>query len=106
MYRLEFLPSARQDLIDTVRYITEKLKNPDAADRIAEEIVAAAESLREFPYRNPVFRPMKPLEREVRSVPAGNYLLFYWVEEEEKRVTIARILYARRDLEAALARPD
>ena len=26
-----------------------------------------------------------------------NYLIFYWVDEENKTVTVARVIYSRRD---------
>ena len=102
MYQLEFLPIARQDLIEIVQYITVKLKNPDVADRLAEQIIEAAEDLTDFPYRNPVFSPIRPLSHEYRTASVGNYLLFYRVVEEEQRILISRILYNRRNLESLL----
>ena len=34
MYKLEYLPIARKDMLDIVRYISQDLKNPDAAKRL------------------------------------------------------------------------
>ena len=102
MYQLEFLPTARMDLIEIVQYIAVKLKNPEAADRLAEEIIAAAEALTDFPYRNPVFSPIRPLSYEYRTASVENYLLFYRVTEEEERILVSRILYNRRNLESLL----
>ena len=39
MYNLEYLPAARNDMLEIVRYISWKLKNPDAAERLADELV-------------------------------------------------------------------
>ena len=50
MYKLEYLPVARKDMIEIVRYISRELQNPDAADRLAVELVNAAESVLTFPY--------------------------------------------------------
>lgn len=102
MYQLEFLPIARQDLIEIVQYITVKLKNPEAADRLAEDIISAVEALTDFPYRNPVFSPIRPLSFEYRTASVGNYLLFYRVSEEEQQILVSRILYNRRNLESLL----
>ena len=33
MYKLEYLPVARKDMIEIVRYISRELQNPDAAVR-------------------------------------------------------------------------
>ena len=73
MYNVEYLLSAVQDMVEIVTYIARELNNPSAAERIAERLVEAGESLRDFPYA------------------------LYWVTETEKRVTIARVVYARRN---------
>ena len=35
-YRLRYLPLFEQDLVQTVSYITNVLKNPDAAEKLCE----------------------------------------------------------------------
>ena len=42
MYKLEYLPVARKDMLEIVRYISGELQNPDAADHLAVELVDAA----------------------------------------------------------------
>ena len=78
MYKLEYLPVARKDMLEIVRYISGELQNPDAADRLAVELVDA-------------------LKHEYRKILVQNYLMFYWVDEEKKLVTVARVVYAKRD---------
>ena len=97
MYKLEYLPIAQQDMIDIVRYISYELKNPDAAEHLAEKFVEAAESVLDFPYALPVYQPMASLKHEYRKILVQNFLMFYWIEEEKKLVTIARVIYAKRD---------
>ena len=97
MYELSYLPGARKDLVELVRYISRSLKNPGAAERLAVELIEAAERIRAFPYANPVYVPIRPLSHEYRKVPVQNYLIFYWVDEENKQVTVARVLYGKRD---------
>ena len=74
MYKLEYLPVARQDLIDIVRYISQELKNPEAADRLAMEMIAASEALLDFPYSCPAYLPIRPLKHEYRKLIVQNYL--------------------------------
>ena len=97
MYKLEFLPRAVKDMTEIVRYISHELSNPDAASALAEEMVRAAEGLCEFPYAHPMHQTIRPLKREYRRLLVRNYLMFYRVDEKEKIVTIARVIYARRD---------
>lgn len=102
MYNLEYLPFARQDLIEIVTYISQDLQNPTAANRLAEEIVQAAEKLQLFPYACPVYLPIRPLQWEYRKLLVQNFLLFYRVDEEKKLITVARVLYARSDYKKGL----
>ena len=97
MYKLEYLPVARKDMLEIVRYISGELQNPDAADRLAVELVDAAESVLTFPYATPAYQPVSPLKHEYRKILIQNYLMFYWVDEEKKLVTVARVVYAKRD---------
>lgn len=97
MYKLEYLPIALNDMLGIVKYIAGELKNPIAAENLSEELVKAAEALMDFPYSNPVYTPMRPLKHEYRKITIKNYLMFYWVEEAEKTVTVARVLYGKRD---------
>ena len=97
MYNVEYLPSAVQDMVEIVLYIARELNNPAAAERIAERLAEAGESLRDFPYEQPAYTPLRPLKHEYRKLLVENYMKLYWVSETEKRVTIARVVYARRD---------
>ena len=84
MYKLEYLPVARKDMLEIVRYISRELQNPDAADRLAGELVNAAEGVLLFPYATPTYQPIRPLKHEYRKILVQNYLMFYWVDEEKK----------------------
>lgn len=101
-YKLAFLPAARQDLLDIVHYIGHELQNPQAAESIAERLIQTAQQLEDFPYAYPVYTPQKPLLNEYRKLTVAHYVLFYWVDEATHVVTVARVLYGRRDREAAL----
>ena len=97
MYKLVYLPVAREDMVDIVRYVSHELGNPQAAERLAEALIAAAESIPPFPYANPVYTPIRPLRHEYRRLPVQNYLLFYWVDQTRQQINIARVIYAKRD---------
>ena len=102
MYSLEFMPGAKQDMTEIVRYISRDLSNPAAAEKLAVEMINAADKLTDFPYKNRVYRPVKPLRQEYRTQIVQNYIMFYYVDEEQKLVTIARVIYAKRNLRKVL----
>lgn len=99
---MEYLPVARQDMIDIVRYIGRDLNNPAAADRLAVKLIEAGGSTTAFPYANPSYTPIRPLKHEYRKLLVENYLMFYWVDEEKKLITVARVIYAKRNYELLL----
>ena len=102
MYKLEYLPSARQDMIRIVQYVSQELGNPAAAEELALELVQAGDSIPRFPYANPAYIPIRPLQHEYRKLLVRNYVMFYWVDEEKRLVTVARVVYARRSFERIL----
>ena len=97
MYKIRYLPVARQDMVEIAGYVAQALHNPAAAEHLAVELVEAADTLSAFPYANPVYLPIRPLLHEYRKLLVRNHLLLYWVDEGAKQVTIARVLYARRN---------
>lgn len=101
-YQIVLLPVARQDLMEQATYISQTLCNPSAAERLANQIERSLERISLFPYSNPVYHPLKPLAHEYRNAVVENYLVFYWVDEERKLVTVARVIYSRRDLQKLL----
>ena len=102
LYKLEYLPLARRDMIEVVRYISRELDNPMAAKQLARELTEAGDNLLNFPYANPAYVPIRPLKREYRRIKIHNYIMFYWVDEGKKLVTIARVIYGRRNYERLL----
>ena len=102
IYRLEFLPIARQDMTNIARHISHELCNPAAAERLVDKMIEAAERLCSFPYINAIYQSIKPLQKEYRKQIVKNYIMFYWIEEKEKLITVARVVYARRDYEKLL----
>lgn len=102
MYKLEYLPVARQDMVEIVRYISQELQNPTAADQLAVELIEAGGGIPRFPYANPSYTPIRPLKHEYRKLLVQNYFIFYWVDEAKQLVTVARVVYAKRDYERLL----
>ena len=94
MYSLEYLPIARQDMIDIVRYIHD-LDTPSAAERLADELIEGVDRLIDFPYAAPVYHLARPLKKEYRRALVKNYFIFYSVDEILKLITVARVIYAQ-----------
>ena len=103
MYKVEFLPSALRDMTQIVQYIAGHLQNRSAAFSLAEAFTDAAQRIAQFPYMYAVYVPLRPLKTEYRKCVVRHYLMFYTVDETKKTVTIARVLYGKRDLDDDLS---
>lgn len=97
MYTIEYLPVAKEDLLEIVAYIGKELKNHDAVYELMDELTDVSERLESFPYEYQAYTPLKMLKHEYRRAPIKNYVMFYWIDEVQKKVTIARVLYGRRN---------
>lgn len=97
MYKLEYLPLARRDMAEIITYISHELHNRTGADRMITQLTEAGERIAEFPYANPIYHPIRPLRRDYRKAVVGNYIMLYWTDESSQTVTVARVIYGRRD---------
>ena len=97
-YRVQFLELALDDLKGIVAYISKELSSPKSANHLVECIVGRINTLAVFPYAYAIYVPVRPLLHEMRKMVVQNYSVFYWIDEDYKIVTIARVLYNRREL--------
>lgn len=104
-YEVVFLTSAINDMTEIVRYISENLKNYDAAESLAQKFIDEADKLSAFPYARPLYAPFKSLKYEYRWTKINNYLMFYRINEQDKTVIITRVIYDRRNHADVLNNP-
>ncbi len=99
-YRLRYLPLFEQDLLQTVSYIANVLKNPEAALKLADDVeTSILERL-----SNPISYEPYPSARK-RKYPyyriyVRNYVVYYVVMDDVMEVR--RFLYGARDTEKLL----
>ncbi|NYZ70305.1 type II toxin-antitoxin system RelE/ParE family toxin [Endozoicomonas sp. SM1973] len=86
MVELEWLELARADLLGIIDYISDD--NPDAAQRVKDDIEAKAAKLLEFPR---IGRPGR-VEGTRELVAWSNYIIVY--QEDVLAIRILRVLHA------------
>ena len=86
-------PLAEADLDDVWWYIAQD--NPEAADRLLERIEEQCRALAQFPEMGAT---RDELMRGLRSLPIGNYLVFYLPIQHG--IEIVRVLPGMRDIDA------
>lgn len=100
MAKLIVSPMARADMREIGDYISQKLRNPDAALRMIRKLREAMLPLREFPESGAPLLTAGKQSAPYRYLVCGSYLIFYHVAADA--VHIDRVLYGRRDYMAIL----
>jgi toxin ParE1/3/4 len=88
---------AKQDLLRI--YLNIGQHNVKAADAVAERIEARLKQVSRFPFLG---RPRPSLGAGIRSLVAGNHLIFYAVGGGE--IEVARVLDGRMDIDGEFRR--
>lgn len=91
-----FSPKARRDLVEIARYTA--TDSPQQAEKFTAKLVAACETLEDYPERYPVLQ--RYAQQAYRRRPFEQYSIIYTVLVEE--VQIVRVLSAWVDIETAL----
>jgi plasmid stabilization system protein ParE len=98
MYKVGVLPVAVNDMEEIIYYVSHNLKNLSAARNLSNSFVEAMNSILKFPFGLPVYKTIKKLKNEYRSIKIKNFLMFYTINEKEKTITIVRVLYQKKDI--------
>lgn len=97
MYNVQFTEPAEEDLLSTLRYISDVLKSPSAAKQLLVEIEEQIKTVKTNPLCCSLVLDEYLKSKGIRSLLVKNYLVFYVIKENEQKISIIRILYARRD---------
>ncbi|MCP4162401.1 MAG: type II toxin-antitoxin system RelE/ParE family toxin [Deltaproteobacteria bacterium] len=101
-YFVDVTDAAQSDLKEIVSYISIELKNPTSAKRLLAKFKDNILSLEEMPKRQNLVKDEVLSSRGIRRLLIDNYMIFYVVDDSKNKVTVIRILYARRDWESLI----
>ncbi|MDX2213220.1 MAG: type II toxin-antitoxin system RelE/ParE family toxin [Oculatellaceae cyanobacterium bins.114] len=92
-YTVILSPKAVGDLEAIVRYIT--LNNPEAARMVGQNLLNKAKELSQFPLKGQMVPEFN--SPDIRQVILKPYRIVYRVEEDRKRISIARFWHSAQD---------
>ena len=104
MARVVFTEPAEYDLLDIEYYIFVNLCNPQAAQRISDGILGAANKLAEYPEGHPLVGEELLGRMGIRITYFDNYNIFYYYDMQSDVVYIIRVLYNKVDWQNILKR--
>ena len=95
-YSIRITRQARDHLREIRRYIEKELLSPMAAKHTIAAIKAEMQSLSNMPHRIH-FTPEEPWRAFVRRTREKNFCVYFWIDEENKKVQIIGVIYVKRD---------
>jgi len=102
MWTVDYTEDARQDLQSIYDYIADVLLVPEAAEKQANRIMDAVDSLDHMPLRFRLYGREPWRSKGLRVMPVDRYLVFYLPVRARNTVAIIRIMYGGRDIEKHL----
>lgn len=101
-YEIEITEHAFSSLREISHYITYDLMSPQAAVNILKSIWDNINSLNSFPARIPLTAEEPWHGLEIHKMISGNYLIYFTIDEDNGKVQVTDVIYARRDQRNAL----
>lgn len=101
-YKVKLTPNAKQDLRSIFEYIAYELKSVQTAAGLLDRLDKEIASLNQMPERFRVYDKEPWRSRNLRIMPVEHYLVFYITDNENKTVTVIRIMYGGRDIDKQL----
>lgn len=96
-YDITVYDSARKDIREVVRYLSKTRLEPDTAHGLLLRFQKEILSLANMPERYPLVSDPYLASLGFRVAAVGNYLIFYTVRREERKVDVVRVIYGRRN---------
>lgn len=100
-YTAEFLFDALNDMTEIISAFV-MLGSRQGAVRIKEKFNKAAEQIQTFPYSGVTVPDKKLSEAGFRMIIAEDYLMFYKIFEDERKVVFYRVLNGKRNYPALM----
>ena len=101
-WTIEYTETAEADIDDIFRYIAETLKAPGTAKEQIRRIVERISKLDVMPKRYSLYNKGKWRDIGLRRTNVDNFSIFYIPDDAGRTVTIIRIMYGGRDIDAIM----
>lgn len=96
-FEVHFSSAAQVDIKQIFDYISISLCSPIAAKNLMAKFQESVNTLSDFPDAFALCQDEPWILREVRTMPVGNYRLFYHVNHDKRKVVILRVFYCRQE---------
>ena len=105
-YTVKITQQAQEQLREIVSYIHSTLQSPHTAIKILDILEREISSLSQFPNRIPLTEEEPWHSQGIHKMVVKNYLVYFWIDEDSKKVQVIGIIYGRRDQRHQLSNLD
>ncbi len=106
IYIVKVTSQAEKQIQEIINYITHELKAPEAALLLLDALEDSFISLTHFPQRVALVEEMPWHTKGIHRLPVKNFLVYFWVDEDNRRVHITAVIYGKRDQLHQLSQMD
>ena len=96
-YSIRITRQAREHLREIRSYIEHTLFAPAAAKNTIATIKAKMQTLKSLTERTRLTPEQPWHDLKIHRVRVKNYYIYYWIDNEQKKVQITGIIYVKRD---------
>ena len=96
-YEVKIKEQAQRQLQEIIRYIAGDLQEKRTAIRMLDTLEKEILSLSTLPNRVALTEEEPWHSAGIRKLSVKNYLVYFWVNEDQKQVQITAVVYGRRD---------
>lgn len=96
-YSIKLADQFLEEFEEICEYISNKLKNIDASNRLREKVIDNVLLLENSPKMYTKIEKTDRTERQYRRMVVNNYVILYTIDELEKIVYVVHIYYSRRN---------
>lgn len=105
-YTVKITSQAEEQIQETIYYIAHELKAPDAALHLLDTLENSIASLSHYPQRVALISEEPWRTQGIRRLPVKNFLVYFWIDEDNTKVQITAVIYEKRDQLRQLSQMD
>lgn len=106
IYTIKVTSQAEEQMQEIIHYITYELKAPKAALHLLDALEDSFASLTHFPQRIALVDEEPWRSNGIHRFTIKNFLVYFWIDEDNLRVQITAVIYTKRDQLHQLSKMD
>lgn len=97
VYEVKITAQSESQMAEIVDYITNELLAPDAADNLLTKLEKSILGLSRFPEKHQLIEEEPWRSEGVRKIVVNNFLVYFWIDKNQKKVQVFAVIYEKRD---------